>query len=112
MAIAAGRLRHKVMIQYPLTTQNPGTGAMEIVWTDLSSVWASVEPASVREFIAAGAEQSEVSGKVIMRKRDDVNATMRIVYRGLVYQILGVLPDPVSGLEYMTLPVGEGVRDQ
>lgn len=112
MAIAAGRLRHKVLIQYPLTTQNPSTGAMEIVWTDVASVWASVEPASVREFIAAGAEQSEVSGKVITRKRDDVNATMRIVFRGLVYQILGVLPDPVSGLEYMTLPVGEGVRDQ
>lgn len=110
MALAAGRLRHKVLIQYPLTTQNPETGAMDIVWTDLGSVWASVEPASVREFIAAGAEQSELSGKIIMRRRDDVNATMRVVYRGLVYQILGVLTDPVSGLEYMTLPVGEGVR--
>lgn len=110
MALAAGRLRHKVQIQYPATTQNPSTGEMEIVWTDLASVWASVEPASVREFISAGAEQSEVNGKIIMRKRDDVNATMRVVYRGLAYQILGVLNDPLSGLEYMTLPVGEGVR--
>lgn len=110
MALAAGRLRHKVQIQYPATTQNPNTGEMEVVWTNLVSVWASVEPASGREFIAAGAEQSEVKGKIIMRKRDDVNATMRIVYRGLVYQILGVLNDPLSGLEYMTLPVSEGVR--
>lgn len=110
MALAAGRLRHKVMIQYPLTTQNPETGAMDTVWTDLASVWASVEPASVREFIAAGAEQSEVSGKIIIRRRDDVNATMRVLYRGLSYAILGVLTDPVSGLEYITLPVGEGVR--
>lgn len=110
MALAAGRLRHKVLIQYPLTTQNPSTGAMEIVWTDLASVWASVEPLSAREFIAAGAEQSEVKAKIIMRNRSDVNATMQIVYRGKIYQILGVLTDPVSGLEYMTLPVGEGVR--
>lgn len=112
MALSAGKLRHKVLIQYPLTTQDPSTGEMIVAWADVASVWASVEPASVREFISAGAEQSEVNGKIIMRKRDDVNATMRIVYRGLVYQILGVLPDPVSGLEYMTLPVGEGVRDQ
>lgn len=110
MALAAGRLRHKVLIQYPATTQNPSTGEMEIVWTDLSSVWASVEPASVREFISAGAEQSEVRGKIVIRSRDGVNATMRIVYRGLVYQILGVLNDPISGLEYITLPVSEGVR--
>ena len=110
MALAAGKLRHKVLIQYPLTTQDPNTGAMIVEWTDVASVWASVEPLSAREFIAAGAEQSEVSGKVIMRRRDDINATMRIVYRGMVHQILGVLSDPVSGLEYMTLPVSEGVR--
>ena len=110
MAIAAGKLRHKVTIQYAAITQDPNTGAMIENWTELASVWASVEPLSAREFISAGAEQSEVKGKIIMRRRDDVNATMRILYRGLTYQILGVLADPISGLEYMTLPVGEGVR--
>lgn len=111
MALAAGKLRHKVLIQYPLTTQDPATGAMIVVWTDVASVWASVEPLSAREFIAASAEQSEVNGKVVIRRRDGIDATMRILYRGLAYHILGVLTDPVSGLEYMTLPVSEGVRE-
>ena len=110
MAIAAGKLRHKVVIQRPDLAQNPTTGEMEQSWVELDRVWASVEPASVREFIGSSAEQSEVKGKVIIRRRPDVDATMRIQYRGLTYQILGVLTDPVSGLEYITLPTAEGVR--
>lgn len=110
MAIAAGKLRHKIVIQRPDVAQNPTTGEMEQSWVELASVWASVEPASVREFIGSSAEQSEVKGKVIIRRRPDVDATMRIQYRGLTYQILGVLTDPVSGLEYITLPTAEGVR--
>lgn len=110
MALAAGKLRHKVVIQRPDVAQNPTTGEMEQSWVELDRVWASVEPASVREFIGSSAEQSEVKGKVIIRRRPDVDATMRIQYRGLTYQILGVLTDPVSGLEYITLPTAEGVR--
>lgn len=36
---------------------------------------------------------------------------MRITHRGKVYNIAGVLPDNMSGLEYITLPVSEGVND-
>ena len=34
---------------------------------------------------------------------------MRIVFRGRLFNIEGVLSDPVSGLEYMTLPCSEGL---
>lgn len=110
MALAAGKLRHRLLIQKPVTTQNPNTGEMQITWTDVASVWGSMEPLSAREFIAANAQQSEVKGKAVIRHRDDVDATMRIVYRGKTHNILGVLGDNVSGLEYMTLPISEGVR--
>lgn len=46
-----------------------------------------------------------------MRYRDGLLPTMRILYRNKVYSIHGVLPDPDSGLEYLTLPVSEGVRE-
>lgn len=110
MALAAGKLRHRLLIQKPVTTQNTSTGEMQITWTDVASVWGSMEPLSAREFIAANAEQSEVTGKAVIRYRDDVNATMRIVYRGKTHNIMGVLADNLSGLEYLTLPLSEGVR--
>ena len=110
MSLAAGRLRHWVAIQKPVTTQDQNTGEMLTTWTNIASTWAEVAPLSVRDFIAAGTEQSQVSARIVIRHRDDVDATMRIVHRGIAYRILGVLTDPETGLEYQTLPVGQGVR--
>lgn len=105
-----GRLRHKMTLQEPVDVQDSTTGAMVRTWQDIAPVWASLEPLSAREFVAAGAEQSEVSARVTIRYREGVTSKMRLVYRGLAYDIKGVLADPKSGLEYLTLPVGEGVR--
>ena len=105
-----GKLRHKMTLQQPVTTQDTTTGEMVTVWTDVAKVWASLEPLSANAFVAAGAEQSEVTARVTIRYRDDVTSKMRLVYRGMYYDIKGVLADPKSGLEYLTLPVGEGVR--
>lgn len=110
MALAAGKLRHRLLIQKPVTTQDQQTGEMKVEWTDVASVWGSMEPLSAREFIAANTDQSEVRGKAVIRYRDDIDANMRIVYRGKRHNILGVLADNVSGFEYMTLPISEGVR--
>jgi SPP1 family predicted phage head-tail adaptor len=51
-----------------------------------------------------------VRGRIVIRYRPDVDATMRVVHRGRWYQIHGILEDRVSGIEYLTLMTGEGVR--
>lgn len=109
--IASGKLRHKVALQRPIRTQNPDTGSVSTTWETIANVWASVEPLSAREFIAAQAVQSEISARITIRYRPDVDATMRILHRGRIYNIQGVLSDPRSGLEYLTLPCSEGVND-
>ena len=106
-----GKLRHRITLQRPGLSQDPQTGEMVPGWQDVATVWASIEPLSAREFIAAQAGQSEVSARVVIRHRDDVDATMRALYRGKLYNIHGVLADQKSGLEYLTLPVSEGARD-
>lgn len=107
----AGKLRHRVTIQAPGMTQDPNTGEMLTGWADWATVQASVEPLSAREFIAAQAAQSEVTARIVIRYRDGVLPTMRILHRGLIYNIQGVLPDADSGREYITLPVSAGVND-
>lgn len=106
-----GKLRHRVLIQQPTQVQDMVSGEEVPGWADVASVWASVEPLSAREFIAAQAGQSEITARVVIRHRADIDATMRILYRGQVYNIHGVLADPKSGLEYLTLPVSEGVNN-
>ena len=109
-AVASGALRHKIQLQEPSIEQDPTTGEMRQTWVDVASLWAEVVPMSGREFVAASAEQSEVRGRITIRYRDGVDASMRIVYRGRYYNILAVLPDAESGKEHLTLMTGEGVR--
>lgn len=108
--VASGRLRHKVALQEQTMTQDPVTGAPTTTWVTVAEVWAEVAPLSAREFLAANAEQSEVTGKIVLRYRDDVNAAWRVVFREKWFSIKGVLPDADSGREHMTLLTGEGVR--
>lgn len=110
MSLEAGRLRHYVTLERLFTVTDPDTGLQDESWQAYARVWAAMEPLSAREFIAANAEQSNVSGKAVIRYRGDVVAADAIFYKGKRYNILGVLEDKDSMREYMTLPYQTGVR--
>lgn len=107
----AGKLRHRITLQKPVKTQSPVTGAVVNTWETVATIWAEVVPSSAREFVAAMAIQSEITTRITIRNRDDVTSKHRILYRGQIYNIAGVLPDPISGLDYLTLPCSTGVND-
>ena len=109
--IYAGRLRHRVTIERRADVQNPDNGEMVPQWQVVADdVPASIEPLSVREFIAANAEQTKISARIVMRFRSQIDHTMRIVHKDMIYNIHGVLRDKNSGLEYVTCPVSEGIN--
>ncbi|MCJ0972683.1 phage head closure protein [Pseudomonas sp. PS1] len=106
------RLRHRITLERPGLNQDPVSGEMIPGWQVFAeSVPASIEPLSARDFIAAQANQSEITARIVIRYRPGILPTMRILHRGKVYAIHGALPDADSGLEYITLPVSEGVSD-
>lgn len=109
----AGKLRHRITFEAPGLTQDPATGEELSGWVPVwEKVPASVEPLSARDLIAAQAGQSEASGRMVIRYRAGVLPTMRILHRGDVYNIQGQpMPDPDSGLEYLTILVAKGVND-
>lgn len=109
-AVGAGALRHKGQLQARVVAQNPVTGEEQVTWATIAEPWAEIVPMSAREFMAAAAEQSEVRGRIVIRYRGDVDATMRFLYRGRYYGILGAMPDAESGKEHITLMTTEGVR--
>lgn len=111
MSLKAGKLRHVVAFQEKRTVVTP-TGERQEVWeTVWPSVYAAVEPLSARDLFSAGAEQAEVVGRLTIRYRPGVHHGMRVLHRGQVYHIEGVQPDPISGIEWLTLPVSLGLRD-
>lgn len=107
----AGKLRHRIKLQHKVNVQNQSTGAITSEWHDLATVWADVVALSAREFIAAQATQGEITTRITIRYRAGLTNANRIVFRDRIYNIEGVLPDAVSGSEYLTLPCSEGIND-
>lgn len=105
-----GKLRRRITLRTGAETQDPDTGILTpggaVVATGIP---AAIEPLSVREFIASGASQAQVTTRITIRYRDDVVATMVVEDdRGKVYTIEGPpLPDKKSGMEYLTLACSE-----
>ena len=109
----AGKLRHRVKLQSPYQVQN-SNGEMDTGWTDEGTVWAAVEPISVREFVQSQAVQSGIDTRITIRAGKDVKSDWRALHirtgkPNVVYNIKGVLADKDSGEEYLTLPCMTGV---
>lgn len=111
MTIESGKLRHRIIIQEPVYTQDQANGGMTPTWQEFARVWAAIEPLSARDFVAAKAQQSKVVARIVCRAVAGIAPNMRIMHNDRIYSIEGILPDKDSGLEYITIPVSEGVKE-
>lgn len=111
MTTKAGKLRHRIEIQSRQKTQDENTGAEVVTWVTKAYAWAGYTAVSAKQFIAAQENKSEVTGTFLIRYQDGITPADRILWRNKYYDIQGVLEDPNSALEYLTLPVLEGVSN-
>lgn len=111
MPLNAGDLRHRITIEEPKYGQDAQTGERSVSWrTFKADIAAAIAPLSARELVAGQAMQSKVVARITIRYLAGLTADMRIVHRDTVYNIEGILPDPDSGLEWITIPVSAGVN--
>lgn len=108
----AQRLRHRATIQQQVATVNGDGEPLGFAWTNFrEDIPAEIVPLSGREFLAANAEQAETSARATIRFDPDITPDMRIVFDGLAYNILSVLPDPTYR-RHLTLMLSKGLRDE
>lgn len=63
-------------------------------WQDaIPPVWADIRDVSGREFIAAGAERSEVTTRIRIWRRPGLTADMRVLRGTVAYAIKAVLDE-------------------
>ena len=103
MSLDAGRLRHRVTIEANLQAQDATTGALIDSWQAIATVWAEIAPLSVRDFVASAASNSEVNTRITIRYMAGITPDMRIMHGSKAYYISGLLPDPESGTEYISV---------
>lgn len=100
----AGKLRQRIKVYKSESGRSPTGAVLPSVWMLKHTLWASIEPLSVKDVLTAQAAGSEVEVRCVLRYRDDIDSTMQIEHRGQRYEIDGdPLPDAKSGREYMTL---------
>lgn len=100
----ASRLKQRVTVHKATATRSPMGGSSSQTWEPALTLWASIEPLSVKDVINAQAADSETRARCVLRYRTDITSKMRIEHRGKMYAIDGdPLPDDHSGLEHITL---------
>ncbi|CAN7677533.1 phage head closure protein [Pseudorhodoferax sp. LjRoot39] len=124
MTMEAGTLRHQVRIERldylrdetGAVLQDPTTGETARDWVEVATVWAAIEPLSAREFIASAKTQAEIVARIVIRYRDGLDASMRLVHvrtgrPEVIYNPADFLPDKESGLDYLTAPCSRGATE-
>lgn len=109
--LSAGQLRHVVEVQQQRNVRDAEGGFMTEWFTIYPKIYAAVQPMSAREIFIASAGQSSATYRFIVRFKEDIMATQRLLYRNEFYNIEGVIPDEDSGLEYLTLICSKGVNN-
>ena len=104
----AGKLRHKITIQYYTESQN-SYGEMTKTWSDYATVWASIEPIMGREFWESQQINAEVTAKITIRYLADINPKMRVKYGSRIFEIISVI-NPEEKNRELQLMVKESVN--
>lgn len=102
----AGDLDQRITLQAKVVTRT-AMGAEAVTWEDVETVWASAEPLSGREYIAARAAQADVTVRFRVRARPWLTPTHRILWRDVPYSITEVIGIGTRRAGLEILAVGE-----
>ena len=102
-----GHLKHRITLQKLITTTNEN-GFSEESYVDDKELWASIRNLYGKEFYEAAAVQKEMTVKFIIRVTSDLDETMRILFKGKIYNITSIdnIRYENKYIEIKTLEVG------
>lgn len=103
-----GQLRHRIEIQRKTRGASDGAGGnVSETWSTLKKVWAKYEPLSGREIAVADQIVHRQNCRFTIRRRTDVTAAMRIVYKSRNFAVLGVRDIDDAGWRWTELTCEE-----
>ena len=80
-------------------------------WETYRILWAKVTPVAARDLSLGQAELTEVTARMKIRYRVDINTSMRIIWKDKIYSIVSEgLDDNENGFTYTTFNLSSGVE--
>jgi SPP1 family predicted phage head-tail adaptor len=112
--VRAGQLARRLLIQSRSSSQDT-FGGQQLVWTDLITVWADIQPLSGRELESAQRMASEISHQITVRYQPifadtRVVAGYRALYKGRIFNIHASMNEDEKNA-VITLLASEGLDD-
>ena len=86
-----GRLNRRVVIERLEATTDPDYGSMINAWIPTHAAWASIEPLTGREYVAAMAVQAEKTVRIRIRYLAGITSEMRVTHMGHIFMIQSVI---------------------
>jgi SPP1 family predicted phage head-tail adaptor len=105
--MSAGKLSERITIEQETLTGD-GMGGGTSAWAAHVSLWAEVVPKSARERLQAGQVEATATHTFCIRRRADITESMRITWRGEVYNIRAIALPALRAL-YMEIDAERGV---
>lgn len=104
----SGKLRDRIAIESKSTTRDDN-GQPVNSWTEFARVWAWMKYPKGKEVLAADQVKIEIHASVRIRYREDINENMRVTFKGKIFDIHAILPDPDR--EFLDLMVTIGTNE-
>ena len=70
-----------------------GAGGYSASWTSIATVWAAIEPVSGGDVFGPDANESRVRTSIVIRRRTDITAGMRVRIGSRAFLIHAILDD-------------------
>lgn len=101
-----GAMRARITIQQESPTPSGG-GGYALVWSDVATLWASIEPAGGREVLQGARLESRITHRITIRYTAGITAGMRVLYGSRSFNIRAVT-NPDERRRFMRLLAEEG----
>jgi SPP1 family predicted phage head-tail adaptor len=105
MAAAPTSLRERLQIDAQSQTID-GAGQITTTWSTLATVWGKMEPTRSMQATVAGRDEQSRLYDATIRYRADVTTNCRVVWRGRLFDIQGVV-DKTLQRQYLSLALRE-----
>lgn len=110
--ISASDLKRRVTLQQPSNPQDT-TGQALRKWTNVATVWAKVESMKGRTILRADSSLAELTDRVTIRFRKDVQSDWRVLYKDRALGLISIINTQEQNVELVLmcreLPIGGSV---
>ena len=104
-----GELREQLQLHSRGAPTKDAHGQAAYAWPLTATVWGKYVPMKSGERFAAAQMQQDTTVRFFIRERSDVNASWRLTWAGVKYDIVAATSMP--GRQWMELICRQGVKD-